>query len=206
MSRLRTGILCALLAATRTAYSAGDWQPTAAQSAALAAGDVVFEGESAKGRSGRARAAIMIDASPAQIWRIMTDCAAAPEFVPRLTRCTVIEHVPEKGFDIIQHEVRYAWFLPRVRYTFRADYVLNQRIDFRRIGGDLRNMQGTWLLRTDEHRPARTLVRYQVELDTGFWLPHSLIERSLRRDLPDTLRALRKRAGSVARPAEGPGQ
>jgi coenzyme Q-binding protein COQ10 len=159
---------------------------------------VVSTAPSPAGRPRAVQAAILLDAPVETVWDVMVDCARAPEFVPGMRECRVLEHAPDH--ETIRHRVKVSSLLPEVTYTFRADYRRHERIDFVRTGGDLRDLEGHWaLLALDGGR--RTLVRYSVSLDPGFFVPQWAVRRSLRHDLPELLLALRRRvAGQARRP------
>jgi uncharacterized protein YndB with AHSA1/START domain len=88
-----------------------------------------------------------------------------------------------------------------VRYVFRADYDRPHRIDFRRISGDLKEEEGTWLL-TPTADGGGTTVEYEVYVDPGFWIPQALVAHTLRRDTRSVLTGLRE---CVAHDAREPG-
>jgi ribosome-associated toxin RatA of RatAB toxin-antitoxin module len=137
---------------------------------------------------GMVEAVILIEAPAENIWRIMTDCREIPTFVPGLEACRVLDS--GQNWEIIRHQVKWIWFLPKFVYVFRADYKPNRKIDFVRIQGDLREMKGTWRL-TPLDRDNQTLVSYSVFLDPGFFVPQWLVRRSLKADLPAVLTSLR---------------
>ncbi len=141
---------------------------------------------------GRVSAAVRINAGPEAVWNVMTDCEHASSFVPGLKHCRRVKSSPEGTWEFIEHEVKYSWLLPTIRYVFRADYQRPWRIDFRRVSGDLKDQQGTWLLETTPDGSA-TIIQYEVYLDPGFWVPQALVRHSLRKDLPAVLEALRTR-------------
>lgn len=147
---------------------------------------------------GRVRAAVRIPASPESIWRVMTDCAQAPLYVPGLKRCRRIDAAADGSWEDIEHEVRYSRLLAPVRYVFRAQYQRPHRMDFHRISGDLREESGTWLL-TATPDGAATVVDYEVYLDPGFWIPRFLVMRMLRKDVPAVLSGLRERVAQQSR-------
>jgi hypothetical protein len=158
----------------------------------LAAGEVVVAASAidpARPR-GRVRAAVRINAAPEVIWLAVTDCRRALSFVPGLRRCQVLGGAPDGSWQDVEHEVRYSWLLPSVRYVFRAVYDRPHRIDFHRIGGDLKQQEGTWLL-TQTADGTGTVVQYEVYIDPGFWIPQALVSRSLRKDIPAVLTGLR---------------
>jgi len=139
---------------------------------------------------GRVRAAVRIPAAPDEIWRIVTDCQEALSFVPGLRRCRRLDGAADGSWQDVEHEMRYSWLLPTVRYVFRADYDRPHRIDFHRISGNLKQEEGTWLF-TPTADGAATVVEYEVYVDPGFWIPQALVARSLRRDIPAVLTGLR---------------
>jgi uncharacterized protein YndB with AHSA1/START domain len=159
----------------------------------LAAGEVIVAAGviDVAAPRGRIRAAVRIPAPPEAVWRVMTDCREAAEFVPGLNRCRRIDRAPDGRWEDIEHVVRYSWLLPTVRYVFRAQYDRPRRIDFRRISGDLKEEEGTWLLTATPD--GSTIVEYEVYLDPGFWIPHFLVVRWLRKDVPAALSGLRAR-------------
>jgi uncharacterized protein YndB with AHSA1/START domain len=193
-------LLLATLESVTTAAQA-EWVAEPALEQRLDAGEVVVLASSNATDSshprGFIRAAVRIRASPEAIWTIMTDCAQAATYVPGLRRCRLIDSAPDGSWQDIEHEVRYAWFLPTVRYVFRAEYDRPHRIAFHRISGDLKEEQGTWQL-TPTADGSATIVAYEVYIDPGFWIPQPLVNRSVRKDLPAALAGLRDRAESAA--------
>ena len=195
-----SGLLCVMLALLPPPALAAqrDWLADPAIQRRLAAGEVVVQSagaiDSAAPR-GRVRAAVRIAASAEAVWAVMTDCAQAPLYVPGLKRCRRIDGAPDGRWEDIEHEVRYSWLLPAVRYVFRAQYDRPHRMDFHRISGDLKEEEGTWLL-TQTPDGAGTVVEYEVYLDPGFWIPQFLVARMLRKDVPAVLSGLRERVAA----------
>lgn len=177
------------------AAAQSDWTADPEVQQRLAGGEVVVQGGSGIDPDhprGWVRAAVLVRARPEAIWVVMTDCRQTPLFVPGLRRCRRLERAPDGRWEDIEHEIRYSWFMPTVRYVFRADYDRPHRIDFHRVSGDLKREEGTWLL-TPTPDGAATLVEYELYLDPGFWIPQVLVNRSLRKDLPAILTGLRER-------------
>jgi uncharacterized protein YndB with AHSA1/START domain len=188
-------LACALLDPVGAAVPS-EWTADPAVQRRLAEGEVMVQSASAVDPDrprGRVRAAVLIRARPEAIWAVMTDCRQTPLFVPGLRRCRRIDGAPDGRWEDIEHEVRYSWFMPTVRYVFRAEYDRPHRIDFHRISGDLKEQEGTWLL-TQTADGAATIVEYDLYLEPGFWVPQILINRTLRKDLPAILTGLRERA------------
>jgi ribosome-associated toxin RatA of RatAB toxin-antitoxin module len=192
-------LVLAVLQPLAAAAAPGDWTADPAVQRRLAAGQVVVAAASVvdpEHPRGHVSAAVRINSSPEAIWSVMTDCRQAPLFVPGLKSCRRVDGASDGSWEDIEHEVRYSWWLPTVRYVFRAQYDRPHRIDTRRISGDLKEEDGTWRL-TPAADAAATVVEYDVYVDPGFWIPQALITRSLRKDLPAALAGLRDRVEST---------
>ena len=158
-------------------------------------GEVVIRVDQSEGvQKRRVQAAILIKGLAHQIWKVMTDCDGAPEFVPGLRSCRVLQH--DHQSEVIEHRVKFSWFLPTVTYVFRAEYQEFSRIDFKKVGGELKELEGTWILEPYNHRQ-ETYVIYSVYLDPGFFVPQWLVRQILRGDLPGLLTALRNRVSEL---------
>jgi len=174
-----------------------------AQLSQLKDGNILIDvQQSQKQPKGMVSALVLIDAPPATIWKIMTDCPEAPTFVPGLKSCKILES--GKNWEIIRHDVKWIWFFPKISYVFRANYKINRRIDFVRIRGDLREMRGSWHL-FPLNGESQTVVNYEVYLDPSFFIPQWLVERSLMTDLPDMLAALRTKVQNSLLNRQRPG-
>lgn len=141
---------------------------------------------------GRVRAAVLIRARPEAIWAVITDCREALQFVPGLKLCRRLDGAPDGRWANIEQEIHYSWFLPTVDNVLRADCDRPHRIDFHRVSGDLKQVEGSWLLAPSSDGSA-TVVEYEMYLDPGFWIPQWLITRTLRKDVPGALAGLRER-------------
>jgi uncharacterized protein YndB with AHSA1/START domain len=165
----------------------------------LAAGEVavqiLFDGDESRMH---VRAAVRINASPETIWAVLTDCEHAASFIPGVKRCRRVQTAADDSWEIIEQETRYSRFMPSVTCTVRSDYKRPQRIDFKRVSGDLKDETGEWLLVPQSQRQGdATLVEYELYVDPGFWIPRVLLRHSLRAELPAALTGLRTRSEGV---------
>ena len=162
----------------------------------LSAGDIMVHiGASGRFR-GHVQAAIAIDADPAAIWQIVTDCEKSPEFVPGVLTCQRLEVLEPGRLELFRQTVKYSWYLPRLEYEFELEYFPYEQMNFRRVRGSLKRLDGTWWL--EPVAPDKTLVFYSVDLDPGFLVPQFLVRRALRKDLPKVLAALRNRVSAAS--------
>jgi carbon monoxide dehydrogenase subunit G len=176
----------------------GSWVDDQTVQQQLAAGEVAvriaFDGEAS---SMRVNAAVRVKASPEAIWTVLTDCDHAASFIPGVKRCRRVKSAPDGTWEVIEQESKYSWLMPSVTTVVQADYRRPRRIDFRRVSGDLKDEDGTWLLETDHGGSVpgnTTLVEYELHVDPGFWIPRVLLRHSLQSELPAALTALRNRA------------
>ncbi len=162
----------------------------------LGAGEVVVQSDKVEGKR-RVEAAIVIQQTTEDIWQVMLDCDKAPEFVPNMQRCEILEQADDNSWEIIEHQVKYGWLAPKTVYQFRADYVPQQKIHFERISGDLKHLEGDWMLQPIADLKGHVLVTYSVFIDPGFLVPGFISRSALRDDLPKVMLSLRDRIADV---------
>jgi len=178
---------------THAAIAVSGWQLSAEELARLDRREVLLPPEPpAIHHENSFRAAIEINAPAAQVFRTMTDCAQALQFVPHLVRCAVLETAPDRYWQIIEHEVTFGWFPPHASYVFRAAYEPAARVHFSGVGGDFAKNEGDWQL-APRRAGAATVVTYQADVMPRFYVPRWIALGSLKRDLPALLVGLRTR-------------
>jgi hypothetical protein len=151
-------------------------------------------------QGGSASATIRIHASRDVLWRILTSCAEALQIVPGLKVCTVEETGPDASWQRIRQVMDYSWYVPRVSYEVRANYVKPGSIAFEKVAGDSIRLRGSWNVDGDGEY---SVAHYDLEFAPGFWVPHWYVRFALQRDLPKMLRALKVHAESAQRRASG---
>ncbi|HEU4778931.1 MAG TPA: SRPBCC family protein [Steroidobacteraceae bacterium] len=170
---------------------AADFELTAAETQRVAKDEIVIRANLDPGaRRGTVRAAMLIDATPAVVFASMTRCADAVRYVPHLRLCRVREKAADASWALVEQEIDFGWYAPRLRYIFRADFVTDRSITFRQVSGDFKANEGVW-----EFEPAendRTLLRYRVYIDPPGFVPNWLARSTFKRELPQMLTDLRK--------------
>jgi uncharacterized protein YndB with AHSA1/START domain len=156
---------------------------------AMREGRVRTDGEPHEDGGRAVRAAMIVDAPPAEVWRHLTAYERWPEFVPRLRGLEVLRrrepvrlrhHVAVVGMD-----VRYG----TLRTLDPARGRIEARLDPAQDNA-LRTHRTRWQL-LPLADGARTLVEVRSHLRTGWSLPGFLEEMLLRRTLPGQMRAFR---------------
>lgn len=141
---------------------------------------------------GRVRAAAAVDAAPAQIWEILRDCEAAPEYLENVESCEMVDTLDGGRSEIFRQRAKLRWFLPSFEHEFRLDYEPYHRITVSRVSGPFERLDAVWWL--IPQTATRTLVVYRLDLDAGPLIPKFLLAAPLRRDVLNALTAVRERA------------
>ncbi len=171
---------------------AADFELTAAETTRVDKDEIVIRANLAAGaRRGTVRAAMMIDAPPAVVFQMMTSCADALKYVPHLRLCLVRDRAADQSWELVEQEIDFGWYSPRLRYTFRADIVTDQRIAFRQVSGDFKANHGIWEFEAADSGN-RTLLRYRVYIDPPGFVPNWLARSTFKRELPQMLANLRR--------------
>ena len=182
----------ALCLAPACAATAGETPLTDAEMQRVAARGIVIKATlDATQRRGSVRAAIRIDAPAHVVFLMMTRCEDAMRYVPHIRLCRVRDQAPDNSWQLVEHEIDFGWYAPRIKYVFRADLVADRRIDFRQVAGDFKANQGSW-----EIEPAadgsHTLLLYRAYIDPPGYMPNWLVRSTFRREMPQMLADLRK--------------
>lgn len=153
---------------------------------------------SERGQPTEIKAAALIDASTDAIWRVLTACQDAPEYVSTIVSCELMETLDDGRAQLFRQTVRPVFFLPRFQHVFRLDYHPPDRIDVHRVSGPLDHLEGSWHLLPQPD--GQLLLVHELAVDPGAPVPRFLVRARLRRDVQQTLRAVRDRA-EAAMPA-----
>jgi uncharacterized membrane protein len=180
------------LAMTGVAARAADFDLTPAETQRVEKDEVVIRAAlDASARRGTVRAAMLVDAPPAVVFESMTRCVDAVRYVPHLRLCRIRERAPDASWALVEQEIDFGWYAPRLRYVFRADFITDRSITFHQTSGDFKANEGIW-----EFEPAgdgtRTLVRYRVYIDPPGYVPNWLARSTFKRELPQMLADLRR--------------
>jgi hypothetical protein len=171
---------------------AADFELTPAETTRVEKDEIVIRASlDSNARRGTVRAAMLIDAPPDVVFEMMTRCADALRYVPHLETCLVRDRAADLSWELVEHEIDFGWYSPRIHYVFRADIVADRSITFRQVSGDFKANHGIW-----EFEPAdaglRTLLRYRVYIDPPGYVPNWLARSTFKRELPKMLADLRR--------------
>ena len=140
------------------------------------------------GDATRVSALIEIEASPAAVWAVLTDCTRAPNVIPHLESCRIIDKDPAGRWDIREHIINPP-LLPRIRTLVRNDFQAPRRLAFKLQGGDMRVSDGFWALQPVSRG---TRLTYEAVIAPKFAAPQFLITRAMAQDFPAMLKAIER--------------
>jgi len=139
---------------------------------------------------------ILLDQSPEQVWPVMVNpFEFQGKISPRMKTVQVM--LDKQDQSILKVTLDMGVFMPNFNYTVDSRYQRNEgRIEFKRLGGSLRDFSGAW-----EMKPAdngnKTELTYSMYIDPGFFVPQWIMREGVKVELPTTLTALRKRLSNV---------
>jgi len=178
---------------------AADFQLTPKETQRVAAREVVIRASLDSGqRRGTVRAAVLIAAAPAVVFQLMSRCADALQYVPHLRKCRVRDRAHDDSWQLVEHEIDFGWYAPRVSWVFRADFVADRSMAFHQVSGDFKAFEGLWELEPDASGD-RTLLRYRAYIDPPGFVPNWLARSTFKRELPQMLTELRRRCEAEQR-------
>jgi hypothetical protein len=159
---------------------------------ALEAGEILVDTDRGDRLTVHIKLATRIDASLEDVWRELTSCEIAPEYLPNIQSCRSLEVIEDGRAELFVQVIKPPLFLPAFEHVYRLDYQPYERIDSRRVSGPIERMDGTWWLLPEDD--GAVLLVYELDLDPGVPVPRFFVRATLRRDLPRLLAAVRDRA------------
>ncbi|CAL8464995.1 g4530 [Coccomyxa elongata] len=162
----------------------------------------------------RAVAVIAIEAIPEEVWDVLTDYEALPEFVPNLALCERLAVPAALGTRLTR--LRQVGFKDMMFMQLHAEAILDlherphQEIQFRAVAGDFGVLQGKFILSEPDFelrplslaRRKETHLKYAVEVKIPRSTPmmgllEPILERVVYEDIPFNLAALKQRVEDI---------
>lgn len=187
--------LAALAVAALASGSAAAWTPSADAVKTAQTGKVWYKvTPDPAGGAQLAYAVVDINAPPAVIWKLMTDCAAVRRIIPSNRGCRVLDRKP--GSQTIEHILKTP-LMPNVRSVFRQDEEPQKRLVITRIEGDLKVLNGEYRLQALPGGGTR--VSQEMHMQPGFPAPGPLVRDFLRGEVSTGLANLKREAEAAAK-------
>jgi ribosome-associated toxin RatA of RatAB toxin-antitoxin module len=143
----------------------------------------------------------VIHAKPDQVWEVLTDYKNVSHVFPMMKKCQIIEdHGPTK---IVKHCVAPTGPVGTFEYILEIKEVAPKTIEWHRISGDFKEVDGFWKLEALEGGHS-TLVTYSSHIAGGLLMPQILIKHQAHTDMPIVMSSLKREAENGAQIAGRP--
>lgn len=137
---------------------------------------------------------ILLPATPEVVWQIVSNPFEFQEkLCPWMHTTEVL--TDEQNLSRVKVTVEYG-VLPRFSYHCEFKYTYNTRIDFRSVGGALKNFEGYWIL-TPASNGNETLARFSMYLEPGIPVPQWIMRQAEKVVLHEVLSRLRERVEAI---------
>jgi len=134
---------------------------------------------------------MLIKSRPEQVWQILTDYMNAPRIFPTLKKVQVLS---DAGCTKrVHYQIHPSGLMTSFEYDLEMRETPHKMIEWKRVSGDFKDLQGFWKLEPVEGGHA-TIVTYASHVNGGFLMPQALIRRQSRIDFPAVMIALKSTA------------
>lgn len=191
-----------LLALPLTAFAADDLAVveknlTPANLAKLEAGEVILLDQTytdAEGKTrGKGLAIVLIDKPPEEVWKYIPQFDSYKEFMPRMVASKI--YLNEAGKIGAEYTLKVAFktiVYSCMHYLENDKFMLRWELDAARKN-DIASTTGWWKIKPYK---GKSIVAYTVAVDTGIAVPKVIQDYLTKRDLPNVVRAMKKRVES----------
>jgi ribosome-associated toxin RatA of RatAB toxin-antitoxin module len=135
----------------------------------------------------------VVEAPPAQVWRIIEDCSRYKETMPRVMESVLVKK--EGNVLICRVVIDTPFPLPNLEATTRAVHTVENgrwKRQWKMISGDYKQNKGGWTLSAFGEDQNRTLVVYRSAAVPDMFVPKSLQDWARKREMPGIIKRLRK--------------
>lgn len=148
-----------------------------------------------------ARAKVVLDFPPEQIWKHLDDCARYDQFMPRVSKST--ELVRDGGKVICRIEVDMPfplgdlWSETVAMHDQPSEHTYRRRWKMPEGKGTYRQNKGAWVVSAWQGDTKRSLVEYKIKVQPLNKVPGSILKAAQKRSLPGMMEALKKRTATA---------
>ncbi|WP_375470724.1 SRPBCC family protein [uncultured Nostoc sp.] len=134
-----------------------------------------------------------------QIWKVLTNYEALPDFIPNLAKSCLIEH-PNGGIRLEQvGSQRLLNFNFCARVVLDLEEYFPKAINFCMVEGDFKGFSGSWCLEPYSFGEyLGTNLSYTIQVWPKLTMPVGIIENRLSKDLRLNLLAIHQRVEELA--------
>jgi len=140
-----------------------------------------------------AEAVFIVNAKPDKCFDIISDISEYYEFMPNITKSSFVS----KNSDSLIYEMVFEVAFIDIEYTISVKN--ESKLNFysslwNYVKGDLKETKGSWSIEPYKNNSNWSIIRYEVYLDTGSFMPGWLQNKLTAGSIPDMIYAIKKRA------------
>lgn len=168
-------------------------RPALAEDEKMLTLSIANEPNQSTGKTVQAR--LFIDAPPNLVWQTITNYAEIKHILPGYDRSTVLKSTGAS--KVVDLGMKVSAFLPTYHYQVQTrEDQSSYNLNLHRISGDFKSLNAHYKL-VPQNNGARTLLIYNLELDTGINLPGS--QAIIRANTEKSMKALERHIVQEAR-------
>lgn len=133
----------------------------------------------------------LVKARPEQVWQVLTDYSSATKVFPTLKKCRVISDAGHT--KRVHYQIHPTGVMTSFQYDLEMKEHPHKMIEWHRVSGDFKAVEGFWRLEPVDGGRS-TMVTYASYVNGGMFMPHALIKRQSRIDLPQVMAALKQQS------------
>ncbi len=137
-------------------------------------------------------AAILLEEPLDEVWALVDQKEEIHKVMESVISATVLSR--EKNVTRISQKVTGIIRGMTATYTVEHTGHYPDRVDFKRISGDFRDVLGCWIFEAVESAGGskKTLLSYELHLDAGRFIPQNLMVKTQKEKIPKILIAIRE--------------
>ncbi|WP_017719051.1 SRPBCC family protein [Kamptonema formosum] len=139
---------------------------------------------------------VLVAATPDVVWSVLTDYPNFPKFLPNVVSTQIVEANGNR--KVVEQVSERQIFLVSVTSRVRTENTETekQRIDFRLVDGDLKELQGFWLIEPVSEipgkEPAQVLITQEVQAKPKGGTPEGMFYDIFKGAIEGNLKAIKK--------------
>jgi ribosome-associated toxin RatA of RatAB toxin-antitoxin module len=139
---------------------------------------------------------VLVTASPDVVWSVLTDYPNFPKFLPNVVSTQIVEANGNR--KVVEQVSERQVFLVSVTSRVRTENTETekQRIDFRLVDGDLKELQGSWLIEPVSEIPGKdptqVLITQEVQAKPKGGTPEDIFYGIFKGAIEGNLKAIQK--------------
>lgn len=139
----------------------------------------------------------IVNASPEQVFDVLTDYANATKLFDNLKKSSVVASRADENTTDVSFSLKGLASIWNFDYVLRMKETFPSRIDFHRLSGAFKANEGYWKIEPLDASGKRTLVTYSKYVDGGM-IPQSMVNKQVKEAMPTVMANVKSHAEARA--------